>query len=126
MKSGETVPDDRDARAEATDPVWHLLGRSPLPEPDAWFTIRAMAQCRHAGRAAAANGWSLAHVWRWALGTGCALSLAIFLAVRIHHIEVKAISKQKNVQEAFEIMASMPDSDSSTVPASPSWQDSSY
>jgi hypothetical protein len=40
--------------------------------------------------------------------------------------EESALSKQKSVQEAFEIMASLePDSDSSSPSSTPSWQDSS-
>jgi hypothetical protein len=60
-------------------------------------------------------------MWRWALGGGLAFSMASALVVTQIHAE-KA-DKQKNVQEAFEIMASIDtDSDSSS---SSSWQDSS-
>jgi hypothetical protein len=61
-------------------------------------------------------------VWRWAFGGGLGLCLAlVFMLVQIHSEQV---NKQKNVQEAFEIMASIePDTDSSS--SSSSWQDTS-
>ena len=64
--------------------------------------------------------FALARMWRWALGGGVILSVAVALAAAQIHTE--KIDKQINVQEAFEIVASMnTDSDSS----SSSWQDSS-
>jgi hypothetical protein len=110
--------DQEDARAEINDPVWGLLGRSPLPEPDAWFTTRTLAQCRALQR----RGWGL---WRWALGTGLGLAVAVFAVTRVQDQQV--IEKQKHVQEAFDIVASFgTDADSSpSDSAQTSWQDSS-
>ena len=102
------------------DPVWRLLARAPLPEPDAWFTVRTLARCRHEGQGAV-SFTGFARMWRWAFGGGLGLCLALVLLVA--QTQSEKADKQKNVQEAFEIMASIDtDSDSSS---SPSWQDSS-
>jgi hypothetical protein len=114
----------QDARLDENDPVWRLLARAPRPEPDAWFAARTLARCRYEGPGVESGVVSLvrfARMWRWALGGGLALTLALALVVTQIHSE-KA-DKQKNVQEAFEIMASIDtDSDSSSSP----WQDSSF
>ncbi len=111
----------QDAQLDENDPVWRLLGRASLPEPDAWFAARTLARCRHEGQNGGATVVSLprlTRMWRWALGGGLGLSLALVLMVAQIHSE--KVDNQKNVQEAFEIMASIdPDSDSS------SWQDTS-
>jgi hypothetical protein len=108
----------------ANDPVWRLLAQAPRPEPDAWFAARTLVRCRHEGLGGETSaGFSLsklARMWRWALGGGLALSMAVTLVVT--QIQSEKVDTQKNVQEAFEIMASI-DSDSDT--SSSSWQDSS-
>jgi hypothetical protein len=131
MTAGLPNDDLRDARAEETDPVWRLLARARTPEPDAWFTVRTLARCRHAGLDAESRRLpAFAHLWRWALGTGLGFCLAIFAMSRID-TESTPETNQKNVQEAFEIMASMgSDSDSgaattSTPDSNSSWPDSS-
>jgi hypothetical protein len=128
MTAGLPPHDDlRDAREDEKDPVWRLLAQAPPPQPDAWFTVRTLARCRNAGIDAEPRGWMLAHFWRWALGTGLGVCLAVFAMSRIN-TETEADANQKNVQEAFEIVASMStDSDStSTTNPTPSWPDSSY
>ena len=99
--------------------MWNLLGRAPLPEPDAWFAARTLARCRSEVQTAVSySRFSLA--WRWVLGGGLGLCLAVgLLTAQIHSAQV---DKQKNVQEAFEIMASI-DNDADATPSS--WQDSS-
>jgi hypothetical protein len=120
-------PDD--GRAEAGDPVWRLLARSPRPEPDAWFTVRTLARCRHAGIRAESRSPMLGRFWRWALGTGLGVGLAALLMTTQAPTDTPQSANQKNVQEAFEIMASMGSDSDSSPPASPSsstaWQDSS-
>jgi hypothetical protein len=106
-------------RLDENDPVWRLLARAPLPEPDAWFTVRTLARCRHEEAVSPAR---LGRMWRWALGGGVALALALAFVVTQSYSE-KA-DKQKNVQEAFEIVASM-DTDSDSSSSTSSWQDSS-
>jgi hypothetical protein len=125
MREGFPLDDDR---AEAGDPVWSLLARSPRPEPDAWFAVRTLARCRHAGVRAESRSLSLGRLWRWALGTGLGVGLAALLMTTQAPTDTLQSTNQKNVQEAFEIMASMgSDSDSSPSPSSSStaWQDSS-
>jgi hypothetical protein len=123
MKAGPP----EDSSLEANDPVWRLLAQAPRPEPDAWFAARTMARCRHEGLGQvepmiSANWFSsIGGMWRWAVGGGLALCLAT--AVVVNQIQTEKADKQKNVQEAFEIVASVDsDSDSSS---STSWQDSS-
>jgi len=118
--------------SEDNDPIWHLLARSPKPQPDAWFTVRALARCHREGPG---HGlFSAGSLWRWALGGGLGVCLAIGLMVaqvqtQVQQTRVQAqvqtenVDKQKTVQEAFEIMASL-NSDSDSSSSSP-WQDSS-
>jgi hypothetical protein len=96
---------DLDPRHEA---VWRLLGRTPMAEPDAWFAARTLARCRSEKQ----TGLSFGRVWRWALGGGLG-------------IQTPSADQQKNVQEAFEIMASIDNSDTDSSASSTSWQDSS-
>jgi len=115
----------QDARLDENDPndpVWHLLARAPRPEPDGWFTARTLARCRHEGLGMESGVIPFVRMWRWALGGGLALCMALALVVTQIHSENEKADKQKNVQEAFEIMASI-DTDSDT--SSSSWQDSS-
>ena len=117
-------PSSLDAPAfsgEQNDPVWALLGRAPLPQPDAWFAARTLARCRSAVAAHPVPAWE--RVWRWSLGSGVAISLALFLFAHPHAPAAVDSSKQKGVQEAFEIMASM-DPQTDAAASSSSWQDS--
>jgi hypothetical protein len=111
-----------DARHEA---VWRLLECAPMPQPDAWFTARTLARCRTDRQEAL----SLARVWRWALGGGLGVCLAIGLMVaQVGHVapvQAQDPDQQKNVQEAFEIIASSDNSDTDSSASSTSWQDSS-
>jgi len=116
----------QDVLFDEHDPVWRLLGRAPLPEPDGWFAARTLARCRSEGRAAISS-FRFSPMWRWALGGGMGLCMAMaFLVAQMH---AEQMNKQKNVQEAFEIMASIDTDSDSSVTASPSssssWQDSS-
>ena len=121
------MPDEhpRDLRLDHHDPVWKLLGQAPLPQPDAWFAARTLARCRHV-KANAETGWILmSRIWRWALGGGLGVSLAMALVVTQVHSTTHD-SKQKKVQEAFAIVASLgADSDPSSTTSSSSWQDTS-
>ena len=125
MKAGPPNNSPQDARLDENDPLWRLLDRAPLPEPDGWFAARTLARCRHEGLRLESGVVSLVWMWRWALGGGLALAMAVTLVVtQIHSEKADGADHQKNVQEAFEIMASIdPDSDSSS--SSSSWQDSS-
>jgi hypothetical protein len=128
MREGFPPDDDR---AEAGDPVWGLLARSPRPEPDAWFAVRTLARCRHAEVRAESRSLMLGRFWRWALGTGLGVGLAALLMTTSAPTDSPQPASQKNVQEAFEIMASMGSDSDSTASSSASsssstaWQDSS-
>jgi hypothetical protein len=137
-------PHDRET--EENDPLWQLLGRASVPDPGAWFTVLTLARCyKEGGKSSLA---SLRHIWRWALGGGLGFGLALVLLVAQIHTDriqnptaqtgqtdqtdqtVDNQTKQQNVQEAFEIMASVDsDTDSSSSSSSSSssypWQDSS-
>src|ERR1700761_6645661 len=116
---------DLDPRHEA---VVRVLGRAPMPEPDAWFTARTLARCRTEKQEAV----SLTRIWRWALGSGLGVCLAVSLLVvqvkQVAPVQQPNTDQQKSVQEAFEIMASSDNSDndasSSSAPTT-SWQDTS-
>jgi hypothetical protein len=126
MKAGNSsdLPQgsDLDPRHEA---VWRLLGRAPMAEPDAWFAARTLARCRSEKKAEI----SLGRIWRWALGGGLGVCLAVSLLVtQVTHVapvQSQNVDQQKNVQEAFEIMASIDNSDTDSAATSTSWQDSS-
>jgi hypothetical protein len=129
MKAGPPNDSPQNMREDddhVNDPVWRLLAQAPRPEPDAWFAARTLARCRHEGVSGGSDDIiSLARfgrMWRWALGGGLALSMAVTLVVT--QIQSEKVDKQKNVQEAFEIMASV-DNDSDSSSSSSSWQDSS-
>ena len=115
---------DLDPRHEAVE---RLLGRAPMPEPDAWFAARTLARCRSEKQETV----SLTRIWRWALGSGLGLCLAVSLLVvqvkQVAPVQAPNADQQKSVQEAFEIMASSDNSDNDTTSSSPttSWQDSS-
>src|ERR1700677_1376546 len=117
----KVFPDNEDpsnrpgCREEENDPVWRLLGESPRPEPDAWMAARTLARCRAAG--GTASSWL--GVWRWALGGGMGLCLAmVLLMTQVQHpVAVRTTDNQQEVQKAFEIVASLdaPDSDFSST-----------
>jgi hypothetical protein len=114
---------DLDPRHEA---VWRLLNRAPMPQPDAWFAARALARCRSEKQTAVSFG----RIWRWALGGGLGVCLAVTLLVtqvaQVSPVQKPNVDQQKSVQEAFEIMASIDNSDTdSSVSSSTSWQDTS-
>jgi len=116
---------DLDPRHEAVE---RLLARAPMPEPDAWFAARTLARCRSEKQDAV----SLTRIWRWALGGGMGLCLAVSLLVvqvtQVAPVPTPNADQQKSVQEAFAIMASSDNSDNDTTApsaSSTSWQDSS-
>ena len=130
MKAGPLPKSRPDLLPEDADPVWRLLCRAPLPEPDAWFTARTLARCRHEGLGMDAGAGFRAHFtqnWSWALGGGLGFCLAVVLLGTQSPPEnekvAEKIDKQKSVQEAFEIMASVDSDSDSSSPSS--WQDSS-
>jgi hypothetical protein len=113
---------DLDPRHEA---VWRLLGRASMPEPDAWFAARTLARCRSEKQ----TPLSFGRIWRWALGGGLGVCLAVTLLVtqvtQVAPAQKPNVDQQKNVQEAFEIMASIDNSDTDSSASSTSWQDTS-
>jgi hypothetical protein len=124
MKTDPWNEDSREPRLDENDPVWRLLEESPRPEPDAWFTVRTLARCRLAEPETESRGMAWSGLWRWMLGTGTGFGLAVILMMT-HVFPTSMMSdKQKNAQEAFEIMASIPSSDADTT-SSTSWQESS-
>jgi len=124
MKANQPNHDRDDARWDENDPVWRLLGESPRPEPDAWFTVRTLARCRLAGVGAESGARSFGAIWRWALGGGLGACFAVMLLFMQVPSTTPVPDQQKNVQEAFEVVASLDSSDSDSSSTS-SWQDSS-
>ena len=112
-------------RLDENDPVFRLLAQSPRPEPDAWFAARTLARCRNESLSSdeRMNARFFVRVWRWALGGG-GLAAAMAVALMVHSQPGPVtVQTQPNVQDAFEIVASV-DSDSDSSSSS-SWQDSS-
>ncbi len=110
--------------SEEQDALWRLLGQAPLPpQPDPWFTARTIARCRY--EVAEARHW-LGLAWRWALGSGLSVALAVFLFVPHLSFLNGAVSQKQKAQEAFEVMASLGSDADTTTPSSSSatWQDS--
>ncbi len=105
------------------DPLWQLLAKSPRPEPDDWFAVRTLARCRNTGLGMESVNFRM--VWRWTLGGGLGVCLAIFMLVPHAPVPATAPDQQKDVQEAFAIMASIDNSDSSSSSSTSTWQDSS-
>lgn len=126
MNAGEPNESDLQARLDENDPVWRLLGQAPRPEPDAWFTVRTLARCRNEDLSPEPRGLAWSRIWHWALSGGLGVCLTMVLVIsHVHNTAVQAVAAntKANVQEAFEIMASLdsnPASDSDS-----SWQDSS-
>jgi len=105
------------------DPLDRLLGLSPLPPTDPWFTARTMARCRLSRPADRWAFFRTLNFWsRWALPGLCVLFVTGLSLQQAHRIHTLAIHHQRaQVQEAFEAIASMDTSDSDTS----SWQDTS-
>ena len=120
-------PDNHDPRLDDHDPVWRLLARAPRPEPDGWFTARTLARCRQVERRLEQGWMPFGRVWRWALGGGLGVCLAAILMVaQVQvHPNPPAAADQKNVQEAFEIVANLGSDSDSSPSSSSTWQDSS-
>lgn len=119
-----SFPNDdlRDAQLDENDPVWRLLAESPRPEPDGWFTARTLARCRHA-QMESKRGLPVLRIWRWVIGGGLGICLAMFMTVG--HLQPISSDKDKNLQEAFEIVASFNSDSDSSSSSSNSWTDSS-
>jgi hypothetical protein len=120
------LPDDQpsDSKLDINDPVWRLLERAPMRQPDAWFAARTLARCRQGGLRMESGWAAFGQIWRWALGGGMGISLAVALAATQIRSESATHLQQKKVQEAFAIVASLgTDPDSSSTPSTSSWQD---
>jgi hypothetical protein len=128
MRASPPSDFEPDPLRDENDPVWNLLARAPLAEPDAWFAARTLARCRNEklGMEPSAQnaGWFIrwTRMGRWAFGGGLGVCLAAGLLVA--QMSSEKADDQKKVQEAFEIMATM-DSDTDSSSSNSSWQDSS-
>jgi hypothetical protein len=92
--------------SQGTDPLDRLLLRAPLLEPDTWFAARTVARCRNSERARSIFAWN--RFWpRWAVGGVLGLFLGALTLQKIHHSEKVSFNKQRHVQEAFEVLATL-------------------
>lgn len=87
---------------DSNDPLWQLLGKAPLRQPDAWFAARTVARLRHEARP------SIWAVWRRVLSlsawTGAAAAIAVFAT--IHFMEpVKPGHDTAKIQDALNYIA---------------------
>jgi hypothetical protein len=117
-------PFDHAADSDLLDQV---LGASPLPEPDAWFTARTLARCRTSRPEPRVTSFALARFWpRWAMLGIVVLASAGVTLQQTHRIHSLHLHRQHRVQEAFEVMATMgKDKDKDKDSSDTSWQDSS-
>ena len=126
MRDSFTNDHSPEPSLDNNDPVWRLLAQAPRPEPDAWFTVRTLARCRYEGLTEESSRVSFRRIWRWALGGGLAVCLALGLFNAQIHSNSSTPQKEYDVQEAFAVMASLDtDSDSSSSTSNSTWQDSS-
>lgn len=86
---------------ESNDPLWKLLDRSPLPEPDAWFAARTVARLRRERR----PSWTrrLAGALAWVGST------AVIAVLAVHFWGAQPAPKQgantAKIQEALNYIA---------------------
>jgi hypothetical protein len=118
-----TGPLNDPSAGEENDPVWALLASAPLLQPDPWFAVRTVARCRREGFSPRKGLASLSRAWRWVLGGG-SVTVSLALVMMFTQVQAEKADQQKNVQEAFEIMANI-DTDSNSDASSSSWQDTS-
>jgi hypothetical protein len=113
-------PLDHDTGSDLLD---RLLGVSPLPEPDAWFTARTLARVRMSQPEGRVSSFALGRFWaRWAVLGVVVLAAGGLTLQQTHRIHSLHVHHQHRVQEAFEVMATMGKDKDST---DSSWQDSS-
>lgn len=96
------------------DPLGNLLGHSPLPAPDAWFTARTVVRCRHEMAATRFRTPSYRMLIQWAVAGALACSLMVLVGIHQHRAEKH---HQKAVQEAFDVIATWQNN------SDPTWQD---
>ncbi len=113
---------DLDPRHEAVD---RLLGRAPMPQPDAWFAARNDGALPDEKAATVSPGACMALGGRQRLGSVPRGGVACRSGTARHAHAVGSGQSAENVQEAFEIMASIDNSDTDSAAPSTSWQDSS-
>jgi hypothetical protein len=126
MKAGPPHNFPQDKRWDEKDPLWRLLGEARRPEPSAWFTTTTLARCHHEAHVEK-EGW-LPHgvtvqIWRWAFAGALATCGIVAFMTHLITLNAETATSQKNVQDAFEVMAAM-NTDPDSSPSS-SWQDSS-
>ena len=93
-----------------------LLGLAPLPQPDPWFAARTLARCRSGRHAETpARRWS-AFLPRWAFPALAAVCVSAVGFQQAHRIHTLQSHQQHQVQEAFEVVASMDDDSDSSTP----------
>lgn len=90
----------KDKAMESNDPVWKLLERSPLPEPDAWFAARTVARLR---REQSRPTWQR-RLWMslaWASST----AVVTILAVHFMSVQPQPEAHTAKIQEALNFIA---------------------
>lgn len=99
---------------DPSDPLDRLLLRVPRAKPDSWFTARTLARCRNSTRPGTFSFWKCFRP-RWALGGALALLAGGLTLQQFHHSAQLSSRKQLHAQEAFEVLASLDDSDSAAT-----------
>ncbi len=87
---------------ESNDPVWKMLERSPLPEPDAWFAARTVARLRREARPSAAKRFMALFAWT---GSTAVVLVAAFMAFHFWAAPVKTDGETAKIQDALNFLA---------------------
>jgi hypothetical protein len=83
---------------EKNDPLWNLLGKSPLPQPEPWFAARTLARLRR--ELDRSYAWS--RLFRWALGGAVA---GLIVCAVTWNLEDKSALQTIQLQAALEQVA---------------------
>lgn len=86
---------------ESNDPIWKMLERSPLPEPDAWFAARTVARLRREQRPSLLK--------RFATLFAYASSTAVVAFAAFHFLSAPVVSENggntAQIQDALNFIA---------------------
>jgi hypothetical protein len=88
---------------DSNDPLWQLLGKAPLREPDAWFAARTVARLRRQARPTIWAAWRrIVTVSAWA---GAATAVTLMLTVHFAGLTLHQNHDTAKIQDALDYIA---------------------